>query len=165
MLNDETLGSSLKHVLQTLQAYMNNDTGKCNPSILTLARDTGYSDKCVGKKLKLAKKLGWITISKKGRSAGQAWNHNEYQAIFPKGAPEPRSHTSINARNIEAKGGEFNSQKHPNHVPTNSLINSINNSDKNELSPSKNYSEFKKIKPTLGRSPIQGHQREKAEAL
>ena len=128
MLNDQSLPAALKHVLQTLQAYMNNHTGKCNPSIATLARDTGYSEKCVGKQLKLAQKLGWITISVKGRSAGQAWNHREYQATLPKGAAEPGSHTSGNERNIEVKGDEFNSQKHPNHVPTNSLINSINNS-------------------------------------
>ena len=152
MLNDESLAAALKHVLQTLQSYMNNHTGKCNPSIATLARDTGYSEKCVGKQLKLAQKLGWITISIKGKSAGQAWNHHEYMATYPHKAAEPRSHTSSNVRNMADKRDELHGQKHPNHVPINSIPNSINNLTRNQNCEGRQ--EYQKLRSTMGKPTL-----------
>lgn len=152
MLNDESLPAAQKHVLQTLQAYMDNHTGKCNPSIATLARDTGYSDKWVGKQLKLAQKHGWIRISIKGKSAGQAWNQHEYMATYPHKAPEPYSHTSSNVRNMADKRDELHGQKYPNDVPTNSIFNSINNLTRNQNCEGRQ--QYQKLRSTMGKPTL-----------
>jgi hypothetical protein len=75
--------STTRHVLLALSLYMNEKGESCFPSGLTIATDTGLTERAVRKHLKIASESGWIEISKHGL-AGQNWARNEYKATIPK---------------------------------------------------------------------------------
>jgi DNA-binding transcriptional MocR family regulator len=147
MLNDTSLAAATKHVLQTLQSYMQNDTGKAYPSIATLSKDTGYSEKSVGTHIGIGVERGWLRVTKKGKDAGQKWNQNIYFPSFPNKAPESASAASMKQMKINAIASVNNGSKDLNQIPTNSINNSLNNYGKDK---EENLAEFRKAMKSIG---------------
>ena len=73
-----------RHVLLTLSCYVNDIGQSAYPSTVTLASDTGLSERAIITHLHMARELGWVKISKHG-FGGQKWAHNEYFPCSPSG--------------------------------------------------------------------------------
>lgn len=131
------LESTTKLVLHTMHAHMNNSSGIAYPSIKTIAKEANLTERCVCDHIQKAEKLGWILVEKKGKQAGQAWKHNVYTAVIPKKGTESASIPLAKRTEHDAEGTEPDDKKVLNHVPTNSLSNSINNSSENPLDKEK----------------------------
>lgn len=71
-----------RHVLLTLSCYVNDIGQSAYPSTLTLASDTGLSERAVITHLHMARDTGWVKIAKHG-FGGQKWAHNEYFPSSP----------------------------------------------------------------------------------
>lgn len=104
-----------RHVLLTLSCHMNDAGESCFPSLKTLCRETGLSNRCVIDHLRIAADAGWINISSQ-RFRGQAWKRNSYSIQWPEGG-EPRSPRP-------AEGGEPRSPEVVSHVHTSTSLNS-----------------------------------------
>jgi len=74
--------STTRYVLLALSRYMDPDGTGAFPSIATLAKDTGLSQRAVKTHLALAVELGWIE-RKHCRRMGQKWRNYEYRPRFP----------------------------------------------------------------------------------
>ncbi len=68
-------------VLLVLASHMSLDGGSCFPSVRTLIRETGLSNRSVLDHLKLAADAGWIERIESG--TGQGWKRHAYQAEVP----------------------------------------------------------------------------------
>lgn len=78
-----------RHVLLTLSCHMNDAGESCYPSIRTLCRETGLSNRCVIDHLRIAADAGWVNVASQ-RFKGHAWKRNSYSIRWPEGG-EPRS--------------------------------------------------------------------------
>jgi DNA-binding transcriptional MocR family regulator len=119
-------------VLLVLAHHMNTDSGSCFPSTRKLAEETALSEKSVCDHLDKARKQGWIISRRRGKTAGQAWASNQYQAIFPasfghKGAEQCSAPFGKGAER-QAVGAEPDGNKALNDVQPNSPLNSSKNS-------------------------------------
>lgn len=126
IVNSE-LPSTTRHVLLTLSLYINDMGQSAYPSIERLSRETGLTDRAVGKHLKIAKEQGWVRVSKMGFS-GQNWANNCYFPQIPgdaeyteqaiegaeRGSAPSKKGTERGSKGTEPRSGEV-----PNHVPTN----------------------------------------------
>lgn len=124
---------------------MQTDGQGAFPSEALLAKETGLSERAVGKHLKIAAETGWIS-RKLFRDKGRDWAGYRYCATLPKGigAPEPRSAPNQHAPERHADGAEPGSNMVRNDVPTNTTCNSTYNSTENRLE------EVFKSKPEAG---------------
>lgn len=145
--------STTRHVLFTLSIHMNED-GQAFPSIALLAIKTGLSDRAVRKHLKIAEKEGWIT-RKLWRDKGKDWAGYRYCATLPKrqDAPEPRSVPNQHAPELHADGAEREGNMVRNDVPTNTIVNTTNNSTENAFqmksTKGSGWQEFHKMAQTM----------------
>ena len=73
-----------RHVLLTRSCYVNDIGQSAYPSTVTLASDTGLSERAVITHLHMARETGWLKIAKHG-FGGQKWAHNEYFPCSPGG--------------------------------------------------------------------------------
>lgn len=76
------LAPTTRHVLLTLSCYINDVGQSAYPSIATLAKNTGLSERAVITHLQTAKEKGFLSIGKHG-FAGRRWAHNEYFPRLP----------------------------------------------------------------------------------
>lgn len=151
MVIKSDLKATTKHVLLTLDSYINSMGEGAYPSTKTLATDTSLSERAVCTHLQLAREAGFIRVKKHGFGA-QKWARHEYFATYPpkqgtepndkvvdlaqKGT-EPRSVPSAKkalnllpkALNLLPKGTEPNDIKALNEVqsinPVNNPVNSV----------------------------------------
>ncbi|MEJ7804317.1 MAG: helix-turn-helix domain-containing protein [Telluria sp.] len=77
-----SLMPTTRHVLLTLSCYVNDVGQSAYPATLTLASDTGLSERAVITHLQLARDAGWLKIAKHGYG-GQKWARNEYFPTCP----------------------------------------------------------------------------------
>lgn len=111
-----------RHVLLTLSLYMSEKGDSCFPSVETLVKDTGLSKPTIIKHLAIAKKEGWLSISKHG-FAGQKWARNDYEAKIPE-AVKKLYHLAVESGKAE-NGRRLTSQrKVVKEVYSNSSVNS-----------------------------------------
>lgn len=82
----EDLPTSAKAVLLILASYAAPDGSRCFPSQKRLAKNSGLTERSVRKQLKLAEKLGLLSISKVPKAGGP--NSNLYGLRIPKSKPE-----------------------------------------------------------------------------
>ena len=120
LILESTLPPTTRHVLLTLSCHMNSAGESCYPSIATLCRETGLSNRAVCTHLELAKKRGFIRVGPHGFS-GQGWKRNQYFVAIPKGS-EPRSQPLREGSERHTEGSEPNSRKAVNHVHTSSSL-------------------------------------------
>ena len=78
---DGPASSTTRLVLLVLASHMDLDGGSCFPSVRTLVRETGLSNRSVVVHLALADKDGWIERTESGTDQG--WKRHIYQAVFP----------------------------------------------------------------------------------
>ena len=98
-LVNSKLQSTTKHVALTLSIHM-NDSGKGTfPSIATLMRETGLSNRCVITHLYLAAKAGWIKIAQ-GGEGGRGWRKNQYDLCWPDEVVNDVHNQEIEAVNV-----------------------------------------------------------------
>lgn len=76
------LAPTTRHVLLTLSCYINDVGQSAYPSIKTLAKDTGLTERAVGTHLHVARDANWLRVSKHG-FGGQKWANNEYFPQLP----------------------------------------------------------------------------------
>lgn len=76
------LAPTTRHVLLTLSCYINDVGQSAYPSIKTLAKDTGLTERAVGTHLHVARDENWLRVSKHG-FGGQKWANNEYFPQLP----------------------------------------------------------------------------------
>lgn len=127
------------HVLWALSKFVPNDGGEVFPSIETLAAITGLKEKAVGVHLTKAVSAGWIT-RRKPRIKGKDWSQYFYMPVIPPGYVAPVTNTDANdsaevagaaATVSRAIGAVNDDHLHQSAAPTNSVVDSINNSKKN----------------------------------
>ena len=120
--------STTRLVLCVLSNHMNPDGGGAFPSIATLAKETGLSERAVGTHLKIATRAGWIQ-RKLWRSAGKDWASYCYCAALPAELHGANLQPRAVGRQSEphAAGTEAERNMVRNDVPTNTAVNSINN--------------------------------------
>lgn len=80
---------------------MSRDDGSCYPGLDLLAIETGLSEASVSKHLKLAKKTGWISIT---RRPGKDWRRHLYTLSVERSSTEARS---TEARSTEPNRGSL----------------------------------------------------------
>jgi hypothetical protein len=131
-----------RHVLLTLSLHMDKAGGSCFPSIATLVRETGLSNRSVLTHIDLAVEQGWIR-RRTNAGSGQGWKRARYTAALPKvgnvishegGEPDsPASTDAVNEVHHEgsegrsprqAEGGEPRSKKVVKEVHSSSSVNS-----------------------------------------
>lgn len=126
IVNSE-LPSTTRHVLLTLSLYINDMGQSAYPSIERLSKETGLTDRAVGKHLRLAKELGWVRVGKMG-FGGQNWANNCYFPQIPGDAEyteqdiegqERGSAPFQKGQERGSEGQERRSGEVRNHVPTN----------------------------------------------
>jgi biotin operon repressor len=79
-----------RHVALTLSLHMNERGASCFPSIATLHRETGLSERAVQEALKTLRDEGWILVKQGGSLAGGRRVANTYRAMFPASYLEAR---------------------------------------------------------------------------
>jgi len=107
-LLESKLAPTTKHVLLTLACHMNDLGRGCFPSVKTLARQTGLSQRGVYAHLRKAKDAGWIVASAHGLS-GRGWKRNEYWISWPQGTePSAVSPAEVlkEVQHLKARGTE-----------------------------------------------------------
>jgi len=80
---------TMRHVLRTLSFHMDQHGRKCFPSIATLVRETGLSNRTVIDHLEQAVTDGWIIRAMRG--GGRGWKRYEYEISFQFQASEEGS--------------------------------------------------------------------------
>lgn len=125
MVNSD-LAATTKHILLTLSIHA-NDLGETSwPSVRTLERETGLSQRSICTHILLAAQKGWIKKGIKGFS-DQGWKRHEYTFQWPEGT-EAGSARSEKVLNVIPKGAERHDIKVLNDVQSNSTTNSTTNS-------------------------------------
>lgn len=74
--------STTRLVLVALWSHVKPPELKCWPTEITLAQETGLSERAVRDHLRAAEAAGWITRQLR-RSPGSRWPHTVYQLQFP----------------------------------------------------------------------------------
>jgi helix-turn-helix protein len=138
-----------RHILLTLSLHMDELGGSCFPSIRTLMKKTGLSNRAICTHLEKAEAAGWIKRSQRGKNFGKSWKGNEYQATLPplKVVNEVQHDGGERGSLRQAKGGEPHSEggepddnKVVNEVHTSTSVNSRKNSpDENTTSNPKSF--------------------------
>jgi hypothetical protein len=81
---ESDLKAVTRHVALVLSMHMNDKGGSCWPSISTVARETGLSERCVRASIgELCDKSTWLKVS----MGGGRGNPNRYTAVIPNSAP------------------------------------------------------------------------------
>jgi hypothetical protein len=121
--------STTRQVLIEVSLWMNNDTLIAYPSEETIAKKCRLSVRSVRTHLKLAADQGWIS-RKLFRPAGKQWPGYCYTGGFPHGHSRPEGRSGIPAPipESDAPRPESDSSLYRNDVPTNSVLNSNENS-------------------------------------
>lgn len=78
ILKSKNLLPTTRHILLTLSCHMNDAGESCYPTIKTLCKETGLSNRSVITHIQLAHELGWIEKEKHGFS-GQKWANHQYK--------------------------------------------------------------------------------------
>lgn len=122
------LNSTTRLVLLVL-AHHANESGICWPSTLTIAAETGLSERAVCTHLDIAKRAGWVSAKTKGHS-GLGWRRSEYSATFPEDAEphsvpraEGRSAPNDRVLNVLPEGTERDDDRALNDVQSNLTTN------------------------------------------
>lgn len=71
-----------RHVALTLSLHMDLSGGSCYPSIKTISKRTGLSERVVGKYLHILSDEGWLQICQR-KKTGRGWRQYQYQAVIP----------------------------------------------------------------------------------
>lgn len=77
------LSSTARLVALTLSLHMNERGASCFPSVATLAKETGLSDRSVQKSIALLEADGWLEVKQGGSPRGGRRAANTYRAAFP----------------------------------------------------------------------------------
>jgi hypothetical protein len=81
---NSTLPPTTRHVMLTLSCHVNDAGEAAYPSTALLAHETGLSERAVVSHLRIAAKLGWLSVQKHG-FGGQRWARNQYYPCVPDG--------------------------------------------------------------------------------
>lgn len=114
------LPPTTRHLLLTLSVRMDKFGSNCFPSIETLCKETGLSNRSVIDHLRLAERSGWLVVAKRG-FVDRRWSRNEYSAALPsqegseRGSP-PYQHEAVN---LVQEGSEPGDKEAVNEVHTN----------------------------------------------
>ena len=90
---ESNLHATTRHVLLTLACHMNDLGAGCFPSTRTLEKQTGLSRRTVETHLAVARRVGWITVERRGDS-GQGWRRHEYRIAWPADVAKDVPHVS-----------------------------------------------------------------------
>jgi len=116
--------ATTRHVLLTLSLHMGLDGDRARPSEVSLARETGLSERAVGIHLQHAVDAGWIT--RMVRREGRGWARYEYQAVIPAHL-QGTERRSGRRTEPHTRGTEPGDIQVPNDVRTNTTRTSTHN--------------------------------------
>lgn len=138
--------STMRHVLLVLSTFMDVNGKNAFPAERTIAAKCALSEKSVRTHLKTAEKLGWIERERR-RPKGKQWFQYLYFATFPScyGVPEGRSGNTPLPPESQAERPESHNQNYRKEVPTNSSVNSLNNSVSKENQKGENWQKFHEL--------------------
>jgi len=121
-IGDSDLPSTTKHVLQTISIhFMDENGGRCYPTVEQLMQKTSLSNRCVIDHLNLAVDKGWLKHTPYGK--GQAWRRWNYQAVFPDNVVNEVHHLPDNVVN-EVHHLPDNVVNEVHHLPDN-VVNEV----------------------------------------
>jgi hypothetical protein len=140
------LPSTTRLVLLTISIHMDDrgqTNGKLSPTTLTLADETGLTERTVCTHIQVAREKGWVLTTAVG--SAQGWKHSAYCATFPAEGAEPPS-VPLAAEGAEppsvplckgaesvAEGAEPDDRKALKDVQSNATENATENATKKEL--------------------------------
>lgn len=82
VMMDESLKASDKSVYATLCMYADNNSSECWPSRSTIMKKAGISDHSLRKSIRKLEEYGYIEVSKRYNSKGQASNRYTLLEVF-----------------------------------------------------------------------------------